>query len=99
MNAIPVPDEMAAAFPNFKRVVWGSTTGKLDGDGSSPEEAFAIEALVGHDGLGHPQIREFWLPDTDEKYDIERGCPIELVFWMPAMPVHGLNVQPFVVNP
>lgn len=45
MNTIPVPPEMEAALPHFKKVVVGSTTGKLDGDGSSPEEAFAIEAL------------------------------------------------------
>lgn len=98
MNTIPIPPEFEAAFPGFRKVVVGSTTGKLDGDGSSPEEAFAIEALFGNDEKGLAQIRELWLPDADEKYDIERGCPIELVFWMPAMPVHGMNVQPFVVG-
>lgn len=99
MNTIPVPKEMQAAFPSFKRVVVGSTTGKLDGDGSSPEEAFAIEALFGRDDNGYPQIREYWLPDADERYEIESGCPVELVLWMPQMPVHGLQVQPFVVPP
>lgn len=98
MNAIPVPRELEALFPHFRKVVVGSTTGKLDGDGSSPDEAFAIEALFGTDEQGYPMIREYWVPDSDEQYDIERGCPIELVFWMPQMPVHGMNVQPFVVR-
>lgn len=101
MDAIPVPEDLAAAFPTFRRVVVGSTTGKLDGDGSSPEEAFAIEALFGLDeqlGRPLPMIREYWVPNADERYDIERGCPIELVLWMPQMPVHCLNVQPFPVG-
>jgi hypothetical protein len=98
VNTVPVPDELAAAFPTFRKVVVGSTTGKLDGDGSSPQEAFAIEALFGTDDDGYPRIREYWVPDSDERYDIERGCPIELVFWMPQMPVHAMNVQPFVVK-
>lgn len=99
MNAVPVPDEIAKQFPNFRRVVVGSTTGTLDGDGSSPEEAFAIEMLFGIDPeFRLPMIREYWVPDTDERHDIERGCPIELVLWMPQMPVHCLNVQPFPVQ-
>lgn len=101
MNTIPVPPEMEAAFPHFRKKVVGSTVGRLDGDGSSPEEAFAIEALVGIDeqlGRPLPMFREYWVPNADERYDIERGCPIELVLWMPRMPVHGMNVQPIVVR-
>lgn len=99
MNTIPIPPEIEAQFPNFRKVVVGSPTGKLDGDGSSPDEAFAVEALFGKDDQGWAQIRELWLPDANDLEDIARGCPIELVFWLSQMPVHGMNVQPFVVRP
>lgn len=89
MNALPIPKEW---YLNMKHVVVGTPgSGRLDGDGSSPEEAFAIEAAFGEEN-GWPVFVEHWAPSSEELKALTEGAVLRLWLYMPQMPVHAMDV-------
>lgn len=92
MNPVPVSDEMKALYPLLRRLVIAAPSGRLDGDGSSVEEAAALEALVGlEDGI--PVFREFWKPSAEELADLNAGAELQLTIWTRQLPVHSMVVM------
>lgn len=89
MNAVPLPKDW---YTDMKHVVIGAPRdGHLDGDGSSPEEAFAIEAAFGEDN-GWPVFVEHWLPSKEDLELLNNGGILRLWIFMPQMPVHAMDV-------
>ncbi len=93
MEAVAIDDRTVRAYPHLKRILVGSPTGNMRGDGSSVENAAPIEALYGiEDGV--QVFIEHWKLTDEEAQELRRGGTIQLKFWADRMPVHGMIVYP-----
>lgn len=93
MNPVPIPDALAHRYPNFNRLVVAGPNGDLTGDGSSPAEASAVEAMVGV-VQGWRTFIVHHRPTPDEIERLVGGGLVRVAFYAPQMPVHGLDVIP-----
>jgi hypothetical protein len=94
MNPVAVPESRVEDLrpEGFHQLTVGAPTGKLTGDGSSPEEALAVKALFGADRNGVPMFRTYIQPTQEELEILKEGGLIELVFWTTQMPIHYVDV-------
>lgn len=93
MNPVPVFGELAARHPGFRRIVVAGPNGDLTNDGSSPEKALAVEALVGVID-GWPAFIVHMRLEPDEIAQLDDDGLLRVTFYVPQMPVHSIGVVP-----
>jgi hypothetical protein len=92
VNPVPIPDELRAAwYADMRRIVVSAPSGRLDTDGSTPDEALSLEAMHGTEGRW-PVFIEHWRPSDEDLEALKAGGVLRLFLYVPQMPVHSMDV-------